>query len=393
MNLLAKASGSRPRLACEISPDGVVAARAADAATPVEDVARVALAEGAVAPSLKPGNLVDRLAVVTAIGRALESIGARSNSRGADVTLVIPDGAARVLLLDFDALSSKLSEALPIVSFRLKKLLPFDADEAMISFQVMSSARNAVRVLAVAIPRDVLSEYETAVREAGYEPGAVLPSTLAALSSVTGPEPALIANAAQTGITTAIVHDGILLLHRSVDLQPMVGGAEAAPIYTYQEPAPRFPGEPGLSRSPYLSPTLSADLNAELHNAILVAPTSLGTLTEAGLSSRVPELARAALREPLHEMLPGSLRDEIAQAVSVAAAYFEDTLLAPPPILLSAGPLSAEGLRRILTETGVGETDGLQVRELVDTAALLPGAISAAVPRSALAGVVGALRG
>jgi type IV pilus assembly protein PilM len=92
-------------------------------------------------------------------------------------------------------------------------------------------------------------------------------------------------------------------------------------------------------------------------------------------------------------MLPGSLRDEIAQAVSVAAAYFEDTLLAPPPILLSAGPLSAEVLRRILTETGVGETDGLQVRELVDTAALLPGAISAAVPRSALAGVVGALRG
>ena len=28
MNLLAKASGSRPRLACEIAPDGVTAARA-----------------------------------------------------------------------------------------------------------------------------------------------------------------------------------------------------------------------------------------------------------------------------------------------------------------------------------------------------------------------------
>lgn len=327
MNLLPKATGTRPRLACEISPESVVAARAADLAAPVEEVAGVALAAGAVAPGLKPGNLVDRVAVVTAIRRALEEIGVRPNARNADLTLIVPDAAVRVLLLDFDALPGKLTEALPIVRFRLKKLLPFEADDAMISFQVMSSSRNAVRVLAVAMPRDVLSEYETAVREAGYEPGAVLPSTLAVLPAIPGSEPVLIANAAETGITTAIVREGVLLLHRSVDLQLAAAGDD--PVF----------------------------------------------------HSRVDGQTE------------GFVTEEIAQAISVAAAYFEDTLAMPPATIFSAGSLGAEELRHILTVAGVAETDGLHVRELIESAALLPGAISASVSRSALAGVVGALRG
>src|ERR1700754_2239733 len=99
MNLLPQASGTRPRLACEISPQGVVAARAETAASPLSAVARVTLAAGAVAPSLKPGNIVDRVAVVAAIRKTLEDVGARSNARGADLTLVIPDASVRVLLL------------------------------------------------------------------------------------------------------------------------------------------------------------------------------------------------------------------------------------------------------------------------------------------------------
>lgn len=395
MNLLPKTSGMRPRLACEISPEGVVAGRATEMAGPVEEMARVALREGSIAPGLRPGNLVDRVAVVSAIRRALESIGVKPNSRGADLTVVIPDGAVRVLLLDFDALPGKLTEALPIVRFRLKKLVPFDADEAMISFQVMSSSKAGVRVLAATLPRDVLSEYETAVWEAGYEAGAVLPSTLALLPLAPGQGSSLLVNGSSAGITTAIVNDGVLLLHRSIDLQPtamenhtgMVAGPSEATLA-----AQRFPASPELGNSPYLSPTLQADLNAEIHNAILVAPTSPGTLTEANATQQVPEMARAAVHEPAVEKVTNSMGYEIAQAVSVAAAYFEDTLFSAPSTIFSAG-LSAEELRRVLLEEGVGGADGLQVRELVDTAALDPGAISASVPRAALAGVTGALRG
>jgi len=335
MNLLPKASGTRPRVACEITAQGVVAAQSAVAGAPLTDVAWAELAAGAVAPSLKPGNVVDRIAVIAAIGRALEGLGLRPNSRDADITLIVPDAAVRVLLLDFDALSNKLSEALPIVRFRLKKLLPFDSDDAVVSYQVMSSNKSGVRVLAVAVPPDVLSEYESAVREAGFEPGCVLPSTVAALAGVEDESASLLVNANSLGVTTAIVRNGILLLHRSVDMQ---------------EPAAGVPAE------------------------------------------LPPQMAEASIAEPAPESQHVPLSEEIAQAVNVAAAYFEDTLSEPPQQILSAGPLGAEQLSFILASSGIAREDGLRVRELVESKDLLASAITSAVPRSWLSGVMGALR-
>jgi type IV pilus assembly protein PilM len=398
MSLFPKAPGTRPRIACEIAPEAVSAARAATAEGPLDSVARIPLAAGAVQPGHKPGNLADRVAVITAIRRALESIDIRAgrgairpNSRGADLTLIIPDAAVRVLLLDFDALPTKLTEALPIVRFRLKKLLPFEADDAMISFQIMSSTRNNVRVLAVAIPRDILREYETAVREAGYEPGSVLPSTLAAVASFTAPEPALVVNAGQASVTTAITRAGELLLHRSVDLQPQPAGVDVVTAAVLSddirsEPAP-------ISHSPYLDPTLPANLNAELHNAVLVAPTSLGTLTDSRESGRAPELVRSLLHLDPVEQTPGALADEIAQAVTAAVAYFEDTLSMLPSTILSAGALGADGLQNLLHSNGYTEAGALRVRELLDSSSFAADAVIGKTPRGALAGVAGALRG
>jgi type IV pilus assembly protein PilM len=433
MNLLPQPSGNRPRLACEISPQGVVAARAETAASPLSVVARVALAPGAVAPGLKAGNVVDRVAVSAAIRKALEDVGARSNSRGSDLTVVIPDAAVRVLLLDFDVLPNKLSEALPIVRFRLKKMLPFDADDAMLTYQVMSTSRSVVRVLAVAIPRDVLSEYETAAREAGFEPGAVLPSTLACVAAMDdGDSASLLINANPVGVTTAIVRSGILMLHRSVDLQPSVGAGvpanfppamfesnghplplvdvhETAGEWAAQEPLPEHGRDPyaepaPVEHSPYASPTLMADLNAEVHRAILVAPGTMREFAEDFAHEPVP--AAAAPPPPPHdprtwavspEMPSGGPSDdistEIAQAVSVAAAYYEDTLASAPTRIYCAGPLGANALQEILVSNGLAQTDGLRVREIVDTEALESGAVSASVPRGWLAGVLGALRG
>jgi type IV pilus assembly protein PilM len=353
-------------LACEISPQGVVAARSADASAPLGAVARVDLAEGAVAPGLRPGNIVDRVAVAAAVRRTLEQLDAKPNSRDADITLIIPDSAVRVLLLDFDSLPSRLSDALPIVRFRLKKLLPFEADDAMLSYQVMSSGKSGVRVLAVAIPRDVLSEYETAVREAGFEPGSVLPSTLAALAAVDNEGASLLVNANLLGVTTAIVRSGILLLHRSLDLQ-------------VHEPHTVAPGSTAPVDLPLVDPHHSA---AEW--------AAQQPLPEHPLApSNAYNAAAATLPD---DMQPVALSREIAEAVSVAAAYFEDTLAASPSQVLSAGPLGAERLRRILAEQGVGAQDGLTVRELVESSALLSDAATSAVPRAWLSSVTGALR-
>lgn len=479
MNLLPKSSGNRPRLACEISAAGVVAARSPEPGAPLAAVARVDLEEGAVIPSLKPGNIADRVAVIAALRRTLEGSGGRPNARNAELTLVIPDASVRVLLLDFDSLPNKLSEALPIVRFRLKKLLPFDADEAMISFQVMSTSRTVVRVLAVAIPRDVLTEYESLAREAGFEPGAVLPSTVAALASLSeGEGAALVVNAHETGVTTAIVRAGILLLHRSVELAepasatpadlpgalfeptamssgngvmlPIVDREETAGEWAAQEALPEFghnlyadrvsaesavEGADGItgmpiptgslrmngtthfgstsyattgvepapvSRSPYADPTALANLDAERHNAILTAPTSMGTLTDPAVAGDLHHLGTIGhygapddvdgAEPPVHTLVPDAQAEEIANAISVAVAYFEDSLGAAPEVLLSAGSVGSEALSRTLREQGVAQADGLRVRELVEVGALASEAVTHDVPRGWLAGVVGALR-
>ena len=385
MNLLPQASGIRPRVACEIMPQGVVAARSADAVSPLAAVARVLLAEGAVSPSLKPGNIVDRVAVAAAIRGALEQIGERANARDANLTLVIPDSAVRVLLLDFEALPSRAAEALPLVRFRLKKLLPFDPDEAMVTYQIMSTSKSMVRVLAVAMPKDVLSEYETAAREAGFEPGAVLPSTLACLAALDDAEPSLLINANSIGVTAAIVRGGVLLLHRSVDLQersvttstplaglPLVDPHESAAEWAAQEPLPEH------GRNPYADQLVNE-----------AAVQDVDSIT----GMKVPQVyLEGQGNVGASDLQPVPLSGEIAQAVSVAAAYFEDTLAVAPSEVLSAGSLGAESLERILKTSGVGEEDGLRVRELVETGALLPEAVSASAPRAWLSGVLGALR-
>jgi type IV pilus assembly protein PilM len=395
MNFLPKASGTRPRVACEILPLGVVAARSADAAAAVSVVAKVALAEGAIAPGLKPGNVVDRVAVAAAVRRAMEEVGEKPNSRDSNMTVVIPDSAVRVLLLEFDSLPSKLSEALPLVRFRLKKLLPFDSDDAMVTFQVMSTSKALVRVLAVAIPRDVLSEYETVVREAGFEPGAVIPSTLAALAGLEESEPSLVVNVNPLGVTAAIVRNGILLLHRSVDLQqhemfvnaqidpviepelipslPLVDLEETAGEWAAQEALPEH------GRNPYADRTSDEQ-----------AAQDFDGITELAIP---PMYTEGQEQVGISDLQPVPLVGEIAQAVSVAAAYFEDTLSMAPTQVFSAGPLGAENLSQILISQGVAEADGLRVRELVEVSALLPDAVTASAPRPWLSGVVGALRG
>ena len=368
MEILPRTIGTRPRLACEVRAEGVVAARAEDASAVLSAVSRVALADGVVVTHLRgvdaDGAVVDaaatsgvssgvggskagRAIVVAAVRSALEAVVMKTR----EVTLVVPDAAVRVLLLDFDELPAKAAEALPVVRFRLKKLLPFDADDAAVSYQIVGTRKGIVQVIAVAMPREVLEDYENVVREAGFEPGAVIPSTLAALAGLNeGDLPMLVVNAGSDAVTTAIVKGEQLLLHRTVDLA--ANSRVAMP-----------------TEDPTESPV------SERFEDSSIAAIAVGTIIEASREA------------------PAS---EVAQAVSVAAAYFEDTLETAPEVVLSAGPMGAEALIGLLNhadvEIGMGP---VEVQEMVSGEMLGAGAASAGqpggVPLGWLAGVRGAL--
>jgi type IV pilus assembly protein PilM len=366
MEILPKTLGTRPRLAVEVRAEGVVAARAEDAVALLTSVARGDVPQGAIVPGLKAGNIVDKTAVVAAVRRALDAVAGTGRERSRDVTIVVPDSAVRVLFVDFDQLPSKTAEALPVVRFRLKKLLPFDAEDAMVSYQVMSSEKGSIKLLAVAMPKIVLEEYEAVVLAAGYLPGAVLPSTLAALAGLDEvTAPVLVVNAGTGAITTAIVQGETLLLHRSVDMSvmnfnPPIEISTPLPLVDRENTAQEWAQQEALGPGGWDR----FDAEAAMQTSVI----ETAAMRDMG--------SRAAVRE-------------VAQAVSVATAYFEDSLQRSPDQILVAGTLGAETLAAMMEENG-GEP--LRVREMVDASMMEIGAVTSSVPRSWLTGVRGALR-
>jgi type IV pilus assembly protein PilM len=304
----------RPRLACEITPAGVLAARPgsiAEAGQSQDVVTHFApLRLGVLTPALKAPAMTDRAAISAAIEQALEPIAERAKK----VTVVVPDASVRVLLLDFDTLPAKSADVLPILRFRLRKLVHFDVDDAAISWQVLpkNGDETVVRTVVAVMPAAVRAEYEDAVREAGYEPGAVLSSSLAALAAVPGDEPALLVNRNGNCITTAIVRGPQLLLFRTIEL-----------------------GESGVS----------------------------GSDGDRG---------------------EGPTAAELQQTVSVAMAYYEDTLSSTAHTIYSVGPGGAGELDRLLALPGIRVRDLIPSREM-------HGASTPSATTGMLAPVVGAL--
>jgi len=206
-------SGARPPVAVELSPQGALAAASPGPGQPPV-YAFEPLPEGALVPGIGERNLRAPEVAANAIRAALGQVSPRTRA----VTLLVPDTVVRVFVLDFDSLPSRPAETVPVLRFRLRKMIPFDVETAGVSYQVLAENKTECRVLVAVIPGLILQEYEAVVREAGYEPGAVLPTSLAALGVVDTPEAVLAANLGATAFTTSITHGQDLLLYRTLDL-------------------------------------------------------------------------------------------------------------------------------------------------------------------------------
>jgi type IV pilus assembly protein PilM len=202
---------SAPKLACEIGVDRVVAARAQKAGGVDTHTVR-RLPTGSVNPGLGGANVLQGEALRDAISGALSTVGGGTR----DVIAIIPDAAVRVLLVDFDSLPDDPAEAGSIIRFRVRKSLPFDVDQAALSFHTQRS-NDAVKVVAALSPRAVIDEYEAAFRASGYQPGVVLPSILAALGLVAGDRPSILVKIDPNTTSVALVDRGELVLLRTLD--------------------------------------------------------------------------------------------------------------------------------------------------------------------------------
>jgi len=202
----------KPKLACEIAADRVIAARAAESRQVLELCSTSELAPGCVVPELTEANLRQPDAVISALRETVGNVGARSR----DLIVVLPDAAVRVALLDFETLPDRHDEAESVVRFRLRKSLPFDVDKAKVSYQAQT-ANGAVRVVAAVALNSVVQEYETVIREAGFVPGVVLPSMLAALGGAPADRGTLVVKVDSRTTSIAILDQQQLLLFRTIE--------------------------------------------------------------------------------------------------------------------------------------------------------------------------------
>jgi type IV pilus assembly protein PilM len=272
---------ARPKLACEIAADRVIAARVSDSGHVLELCTTNELAPGCVVPDLAESNLRERSSVVKALRQTLETLGGRSR----DVVAVLPDAAVRVVLLDFETLPSKRDEAEGVVRFRLRKSLPFDVDRAKVSYQA-ETVGGAVRVVAAVALNDVVEDYESAFREAGFSPGVVLPSMLAALGAAPADKPTLVVKVDAHTTSISILDHGQLLLFRTLENTRGVtisGDQLAEDIYpsvvffqdTYNTNIEQI-FVAGLSDVTGAAPALQAQTGAEVHDLVKASQLGLG---------------------------------------------------------------------------------------------------------------------
>src|SRR5258708_22356058 len=204
---------ARPLLACEISADRVIAARnSSGKPARLEMFTSRRLGHGVITPGLSGTNVNDPTARRSGIQGAVGALSCNAK----DVIAIIPDAAIRVLLLDFEDLPVKVQESNSVVRFRLKKSLPFDVEQAALSYDVRRNNGN-VHVVAAVSPNSIIQEYEAAFRDAGYAPGIVLPASLASLGLVEAQTPTLVLKIDPVNITVAAADRGELRLIRSLD--------------------------------------------------------------------------------------------------------------------------------------------------------------------------------
>jgi hypothetical protein len=168
---------------------------------------RAPLEPGALAPHALDVNLRRPDEVEDALRGALDGLDA---GRGR-VSLILPDGVARIGLLDIPAGVAAEEYA----RFRWTQALPYPAAEAIVDVLPLPGGR----AVAAAVRRRVALEYEEMARRAGLSPGRVDLAPLAALAALLRDPPAGPASVdvilGDAAYCLAATHDGALRVLRN----------------------------------------------------------------------------------------------------------------------------------------------------------------------------------
>jgi type IV pilus assembly protein PilM len=203
-----------PLVACEISTHHVAVAHWKRGTFGLADFAVVEIPAGSVKPSAVETNLTDTAAVRQAVERVFQQIGVKNQP----VALMVPDEVIRVFVLHFDVFPRSSAEAIPMLRWRLKKSVPFEAEETLISFMRQSPREDGVDIVTSLARLRIVKEYENLLESSGVSAGVVMSSTLATIPLLHDDRPTMMARLSGTTLTTVIAREGVLCGYRCTDL-------------------------------------------------------------------------------------------------------------------------------------------------------------------------------
>ncbi|MGB7437416.1 MAG: hypothetical protein WBR26_21960 [Candidatus Acidiferrum sp.] len=202
-----------PFLAIEISPERVAGVRfgraGAHVASSIEE-----LPKGAIVPSAIESNMANLPAVKAAVANVCQAL----NAKEEDAALLVPDPVIRVFVQHFDDFPRSAEEAVPMLRWKLKKSVPFEVEETLLSYMRQPPKADGVDVVTAIARLRIIKEYEALLQDATLRPGVVVSTTLAAVSLLEDQKPTLLARVAGTSLTTAIVREGVLAGYRCTEL-------------------------------------------------------------------------------------------------------------------------------------------------------------------------------
>jgi len=202
-----------PPLAIEISADQVVGARFSRTGS-IGGYYIEELPKGALVPSAIEPNILNPAAVKAAVRSVCQTLEARAE----DAALLVPDPVIRVFVQHFEDFPRNPEEALPMLRWKLKKSVPFEVEETLLSYMRQAPRADGVDVVTAIARLRIVKEYEALMEEVTLRPGVVLSTTLAAISLLEDQKPTLLARISGTSLTTAIVREGVLAGYRCTEL-------------------------------------------------------------------------------------------------------------------------------------------------------------------------------
>jgi type IV pilus assembly protein PilM len=224
-----------PPLAIEIGADRLAGVRWARNGS-VHDISIAPLPPGAVVPSAVETNLAN----VDAVRLAISNVCRRLHAKDEDVAMLLPDPVIRVFVQHFEQFPRSPQEALPMLRWKLKKSVPFGADETVLSYMRQAPREGGVDVLTAFARLRIVREYEELAESAGLRAGVILSSSLAAAALLEEHTTTLLARVSDAILTTAIVRDGLMCGYRCTelpargnDLTPQMLLAEIFPATVY----------------------------------------------------------------------------------------------------------------------------------------------------------------